>query len=400
MKFTKPILLICNIITIITPIIAQDTLYLKANAYIIKQMPDSALYCYSLLIAQKAKPEYYIEQGELLYTQKKYSNALTNFINANNLKADIASFQAAKCLANLGKNTEAIKMLQNHLESNYRLPPKTVRLDEAFTKLEQTAEWNTLWSNDWYSKTEMQASEAQLLFESGNYDELINLVSEACLKSPKHQLLYWRAKAYFELNSLQGTIDDLNMVISLQKREILYFELRANCYLFQKKYTKAIDDLNVVLKLKPVYFSKYLLRANALAQLKQYDNALADIAIYQKYFPNNENGLFEAGNVWAASENYFKALENYNKAIANNSKKPAYYLARALVYEKTNMPKYAFNDFNTAITLNPNLSDAWLGRGRMYLQQGNKKQACLNWEKANELGNYNANKLIYEHCTQ
>jgi len=58
----------------------------------------------------------------------------------------------------------------------------------------------------------------------------------------------------------------------------------------------------------------------------------------------------------------------------------------------------AIQDFSKAIEINENDASAYLNRGIAKYNLGNKPDACLDWSKAGELGDYNAYDLIKENC--
>ena len=60
--------------------------------------------------------------------------------------------------------------------------------------------------------------------------------------------------------------------------------------------------------------------------------------------------------------------------------------------------KGALEDYNIAIELKPNYSDAYHNRGIVKLELGDKNGACLDWSKAGELGQSKSYEMIKKYC--
>ena len=60
--------------------------------------------------------------------------------------------------------------------------------------------------------------------------------------------------------------------------------------------------------------------------------------------------------------------------------------------------KAAITDYTIAITLDPNDSDTYFIRGDTKQNLGQTNNACLDWRKAEELGNKEASERIKKYC--
>jgi len=58
----------------------------------------------------------------------------------------------------------------------------------------------------------------------------------------------------------------------------------------------------------------------------------------------------------------------------------------------------AISDYNKAIEIDPNATDAYHNRGVAKYYLGDINGACLDWSKAGELGYGDAYDLIREYC--
>ena len=60
--------------------------------------------------------------------------------------------------------------------------------------------------------------------------------------------------------------------------------------------------------------------------------------------------------------------------------------------------KAAITDYTIAITLDPNDSETYIVRGDTQQNLGQTNNACLDWIKAEELGNKEASERIKKYC--
>jgi tetratricopeptide (TPR) repeat protein len=123
--------------------------------------------------------------------------------------------------------------------------------------------------------------------------------------------------------------------------------------------------------------------------LKGFANCLAD-AEATKHF-NNGNIKYKEGDIKGA-------LEEYSIAIRLNPAHSKAYLNRAYI-EAVELQEFeiAVSDFDTAITLDPDFADAYLGRGSSRYNLQDIDGAMEDWKKAESLGNGQAEKLIHQH---
>ena len=83
---------------------------------------------------------------------------------------------------------------------------------------------------------------------------------------------------------------------------------------------------------------------------------------------------------------YQRAFEDYDKAIRLNPDYTDAYYNRGNAYAKLGKYQRAIEDYNKAIFLKHDYTEAYNNRGHAYLSQGNKELGCRDVQKACALG--------------
>ena len=81
-----------------------------------------------------------------------------------------------------------------------------------------------------------------------------------------------------------------------------------------------------------------------------------------------------------------KAIEYLNNVIKLKPKEVSAYYNRGVAYDELGQYQRAIENYNQAIRLKPDLAQAYNNRAVIYLNHGNKKQGCLDAQKACKLG--------------
>ena len=89
-----------------------------------------------------------------------------------------------------------------------------------------------------------------------------------------------------------------------------------------------------------------------------------------------------------------QALDDINKAIEMEPREPLYHVEKAALTIRVNLLDECIQSCQTAIALNPNIIDAYRILGYAQLQKGDKKNAQINLQKAIDMGDESAKKII------
>jgi tetratricopeptide (TPR) repeat protein len=129
-------------------------------------------------------------------------------------------------------------------------------------------------------------------------------------------------------------------------------------------YQGAIEDFNKAIKLKPNFAEAYHSRGYAKYRLSDLRGSISD------------------------DNQAIKLKPNYVDA----------YMSRAGTRDKLGDFRGAVEDYNNVIKLDPDNKTAYMLRGYSKYSLGYRDDACLDWSKAGELGDYYAYTVISEKC--
>ncbi len=169
------------------------------------------------------------------------------------------------------------------------------------------------------------------------------------------------------LGDYSGAIVEYNKAIDKNNTEADFYTYRGIAKNYLKDYTGAIKDYNKTIELDPNNLKAYNNRGNTKRNLQDYSGAIAD---YTKVIDNNSNDAImqDSYNNRGLAKIY---LKEYASAIA---------------------------DYNKAIEQDPYDARVFTNRGDAKQYQGKISDACMDWKKAQELGDDNNYEKIKNFC--
>ncbi len=103
------------------------------------------------------------------------------------------------------------------------------------------------------------------------------------------------------------------------------------------------------------------------------------------------------GNTYYVLGNYKQAIEDYDRAIEIKPDYTDAYNNRGIAYTYLSNYRQAIEDFNRAIEINPSYTKAYLNRGVAYARLGNNNLAVNDLKTAAKLGDEHAKNFLRSH---
>lgn len=156
---------------------------------------------------------------------------------------------------------------------------------------------------------------------------------------------------------------------------------------------QTIADYDKALRLNPKDATTYCSRGAAYAAKGDYDRAISDFTAAIRLNPKYAEAFSSRGFAYSEKNDLDRAISDFSQALRlNPNLVEAYH--RGVVYAKKGDYDQAISDFNQAIRLNPNLAEAHSNLGLAYYIKGNIAQARASLQRAKELGDPDAQRVL------
>jgi tetratricopeptide (TPR) repeat protein len=188
------------------------------------------------------------------------------------------------------------------------------------------------------------------------------------------------------LGKTEKAIDSYSYAVNMMPRNVSVALDRAALYLELGKATPAIYDYNRVLDLEPDNEEALSMRAYAYMSKREFSLAQADYNHLLRLKPNDYNTMLGLTTLLQQEMKYRDALEMVNRMMVSYPDDALLLTVRADIERETKHDDLALTDLDRAIELNPQLTDAYLLRGDIYLLQNKRHLARADFEKAISLG--------------
>jgi len=195
---------------------------------------------------------------------------------------------------------------------------------------------------------------------------------------------------YETLDSFEDAIFCLKKVTDLNpNNEAALYEL-SFCYEASGKNNEAIEFFNSFLDKHPYSSSAWFNLGVVFNRLEHFEKAIEAydyvIAIKENFAP----AYFNKANSLANQGRYKEAIHCYEETFKLEKPEAITYCYIGECYEKLKNFDQALINYNRAIAIDPNLSDAWMGMGIVLDQQDKLTEGIHYLKKAVELSKENA----------
>ena len=268
----------------------------------------------------------YTAQGNQLYTQGKYSEALSSYEKAILNASD--SFDAW-----YGKG-EALSMLR--------------RYEDALIAYDEALEYNARSAYAWNNRGRVQ-------WTLNQFSEAFNSFTKATELMPNYYQA-WYNRGYTALHNLddyQNALDSFGKATQLESNYAAWHEKAYTLYKM-KRYRTALEAIERAIQLKPDFAYSWLIKGIILAGQGQYKSSLVAseraIQLSPKYQRAWDNKCWTLNQL----KRYRAALEACDRSIAINPNNIIPFQQRGLALENLNSYQSALIAYEQALVLDPN----------------------------------------------
>ena len=244
------------------------------------------------------------------------------------------------------------------------------------------------------------------LIELKKYDEAIYNYNEALKLNDKNINIYFNIGiAKLNLKKYNEAIKYFNKVIELNPNYEIAYINRSLCHEINKQYIEAIGDLDKAIELNQYNETAYFNRGIYKNYIGLYNDAINDFSItisiinsYRNSYynrdlfsnmvqanPNLNNFNLDNNFLQTIGKSAIKIIYNhtnlYNKILNTKQIYLLSFYNRALSKMYLKLNKEAFEDFNTAIQLNPTFVDTYFSRGLLKSNLAMDKEAIEDYNK-------------------
>lgn len=252
-----------------------------------------------------------------------------------------------------------------------------------------------------YNKNIFQADKP---YEKWSMDKALEEIRLANTLNPQPMYRQMEANILFGQKKYDEAYDIYNQLsnTNLKSAELFYSAARCKEMLKYSTAMLALLDSAMNCFTKPYLkeAAPYLCaRAQARVQAKKYREAVSDMNDYEELMVAtiNDNFYYIRHQAEVEGRLYQQALNDITRAIVMNPKETLYYAEKASLEVRVGLYDNAMATAKECLTVDPNDSDGYMFLGLAQCLKGNKKEGIPNLQKAKELGNLQAEKLIEKY---
>jgi len=236
-------------------------------------------------------------------------------------------------------------------------------------------------------------------YKTDSYAKSIYFISQSLLlNSINPEALLWRGRAFIATNKLDSAKKDFDLAIKYQHDNAELLAERGYVKLLLKEIGLAFEDFEKAIAIDENYCETYFFQAEYFFSIGSFGKASTVIDKALDIVDANEMYLFAKGKYLYFNSELKKADSFFQKVIELN---PAYDLA----YYYAGLCKMSLNDyatavklFTSAIVINSKSKDYFVKRGLSFSRMGQPKKACVDFQRAIDLGATEAIELKAKFC--
>ena len=162
-------------------------------------------------------------------------------------------------------------------------------------------------------------NEAPTVDNANNQDQTLQAFSEQITQAPNQVApLVTRANYYYEQESYERAISDLEQALTLDSTNINTLHLLADVYLDYYQSKKAIDVLAYTSEVHPESILTLLKKSEFHLILQQYEESMRTVDQILRMQPNNAEAYFMFGQNFVEQGDTIRAINSFQSAVEND----------------------------------------------------------------------------------
>ena len=309
-----------------------------------------------------------------------------------------ASYQLSLISIQEHDTEHALGYLKTHLQSKDHFPEKRIKLDRAFTGLENDRAWINLWQENWYTQSEQTIGEADYLISNGQFDEA--LLSLENIPANDHYYpvaCLLKGKALRGLNQERPAMKAFGESLSGSRLNERSLAEALDYFISEELTDLAAITVNRLYTIDPsnpeYYISKALIQLGkgTGSSVVTEMNELEELGI-------GSSELYYQAGLKLQDKYPDRAMASFTKAIDSGIMDARYYFSRGILKCSHTQVESGLDDLAMSLDINPNQPELYVERGELRQVLGDVEGACHDWQKALQMGNPKAADLIYKYC--
>jgi tetratricopeptide (TPR) repeat protein len=224
---------------------------------------------------------------------------------------------------------------------------------------------------------------------------------EAALDQNSKDPVYLKllADSKHKQDKFQEAVKLYTKALRYDKENAILFFNRGAAMVFLAEYKDALSDLNTAIKIQPDSAEMYYYKGFCLAELFKYNGAINayDKAISLK--PDYAAAIYNRGAAKGELNRYTEGMADFKVALEKDPELVDGQINLALSHLGMKEYEEAIKGFNQVITARDNnLGKAYFYRGEAKYELGKKEEACIDYNKALNLGYQTADINIKNLC--
>nr|WP_319400313.1 trypsin-like peptidase domain-containing protein [uncultured Carboxylicivirga sp.] len=211
-----------------------------------------------------------------------------------------------------------------------------------------------------------------------------------------------RAYARYKYNNKVGSRDDFSECNKIDPHFFLQYYLKGLIDLEENKKNEAQINFTLCLDNNPNFAPAIV--QQAMIDLERRDNIQEAYnrcteAIFHDSL--DATAFYQRSRIrFKYSDNKQNILDDINQTIYLNPNSPGIFTLRGIMRADNQDILGAIEDYDRALEKDPEDVHAYVNRGIAKYNIGLKEEACQDWNKAGELGNYEVYKYISRYCKE